>query len=167
MRLVLFALMSLCAACFMMPRAVIADGKVFMSLAEDPNSATMPDQQALIYYKDGVQTLVIETRFVGTAGNFAWVVPLPAPPEVAPATTGLFKTLRAMHQPKIERRAGSLTPPRAVPSEGMNSTTATKRSSAAHRNPASRLRVARMMSSITDDTTHSGVSEPARRSIFG
>lgn len=83
------------------PSAALADGKVFLALAENASTATMPDQQALIHFKDGVETLAIETRFVGAAENFAWVVPLPAVPEITPATPGLFKTLRAMHQPKI------------------------------------------------------------------
>lgn len=95
MRIVVAVVMSTwCAMSF-------ADGKVFKSVAEDPTAATMPDQQALIHFKDGVETLVIETRFTGTAANFAWVVPLPTAPEVTPATRGLFKTLRAMHQPRI------------------------------------------------------------------
>jgi hypothetical protein len=87
---------------------VCADGKVFKRLAEDPSAATMPDQQALIHFKDGVETLAIETRFTGSAENFAWVVPLPAAPEVSPATRGLFTTLRAMHQPEIKGNYQSL-----------------------------------------------------------
>lgn len=78
-----------------------ADGKVFQRMAEDQRGATMPDQQALIYFKNGVETLAIETRVTGAASDFAWVVPLPAAPEITAATPGLFKTLRAMHQPRI------------------------------------------------------------------
>ncbi len=78
-----------------------ADGKVFRILAEDPTGATMPDQQALIHFKDGVETLAIETALHGFAGELCVGGAAAAAPEVSPATPGLFKTLRAMHQPEI------------------------------------------------------------------
>ncbi|HWH72236.1 MAG TPA: hypothetical protein VNT26_22935, partial [Candidatus Sulfotelmatobacter sp.] len=42
----------------------------------------IPNQQALIHFADGIEQLVIETAFLGEGTNFAWVVPLPAAPEV-------------------------------------------------------------------------------------
>ncbi|MCC6426568.1 MAG: DUF2330 domain-containing protein [Phycisphaerales bacterium] len=76
-----------------------ADGKVF-AVAASP--ATIPGQQALICYKDGVQTLAIETRFHGEGKEFAWVVPLPAAPEISGTTTGVFPSLRAVFLPVVE-----------------------------------------------------------------
>lgn len=61
----------------------------------------IPDQQALIVYSNGVERLVIETRFYGAGTNFAWVVPLPAPPLVEPASPGLFPTLDYLFRPRI------------------------------------------------------------------
>jgi hypothetical protein len=61
----------------------------------------IPDQQALIHYANGTETLVIETSFTGQGTNFAWVVPLPAVAKIEPASTGLFPTLQTIFQPKV------------------------------------------------------------------
>ena len=91
-----------------------ADGKAFVLRAQDPGSVRMPDQQALISFDNGVQTLAIETRFESSGSNFAWVVPLPAVPTVEAATQGLFPTLQALFQPKVIEREpvalGALVP---------------------------------------------------------
>jgi len=50
----------------------------------------IPDQRALINFSNGVERLVIETRFTGRGTNFTWVVPLPAKPVIEVATPGLF-----------------------------------------------------------------------------
>jgi Uncharacterized protein conserved in bacteria (DUF2330) len=83
-----------------LPLAVWADGMVIPPMAF-PANVTIPDQQALICYSNGVERLVIETRFTGSGTNFAWVVPLPSQPMIEPATTGLFPTLEYMFQPEI------------------------------------------------------------------
>lgn len=79
---------------------VWADGKVFPPAAI-PTEVTIPDQRALIRWSKGVEHLVIETRLAGSGTNFAWVVPLPSPPTVAPATSGLFPTLEHLLQPTV------------------------------------------------------------------
>jgi hypothetical protein len=89
-----------------------ADGKVFPSL--DYAATDTPDQRALIHWADGVQTLVIETRFSGEGTDFAWIVPLPAEPEVFEATTGLFPTLRVVFSPRIHAESGTLIGPGAI-----------------------------------------------------
>lgn len=81
----------------------LGEGKVFPSTAF-PADVKIPDQSALIIWSNGVERLVIETRFVGEGTNFAWVVPLPAVPEIEPATTGLFPTLRVCLQPSVLHR---------------------------------------------------------------
>lgn len=93
--------------------AAHGDGKVF---GRAEAVVTIPGQQALIHFADGVQTLVIETRFQPSAANsaaagadapFAWVVPVPGPraagggvPEVSAVTTGVFPTLRTVCSPR-------------------------------------------------------------------
>lgn len=62
---------------------------------------TIPDQEALIHYRDGVETLVIESRFTGEGDRFAWIVPLPSEPKIVPVTTGVFPTLRLQSQPRV------------------------------------------------------------------
>jgi hypothetical protein len=117
--------MLVCAAAWLMPAAdASADGKVFARATAVVN---IPDQEALIHYADGVETLVIETRFEppaataagdktadgekdGEMAAYAWVVPVPGPrasgggggvPEVFATTTGVFPTLRAVCAPSI------------------------------------------------------------------
>lgn len=102
-----------------------ADGKVF---AREGVVATIPDQRALIHFADGVQTLVIETRFASSgsptggqesnaesregpsgspsrssSGDFAWVVPVPSVPELIEVTPGLMPTVQANFQPRLAR----------------------------------------------------------------
>ncbi|GEM_PF-2170739 len=92
-----------------------ADGKIF---ARASAIVEIPDQEALIHFAHGVETLVIETRFTPVEQSaasdlppYAWVVPVPGPradggnrsaPEVFAVTTGLFPTLRALCAPRIE-----------------------------------------------------------------
>lgn len=80
-----------------------ADGKMFPPRAV-PVELRMPDQRALLWWSNGVERLVIETRFVGEGTNFAWVVPLPSAPKVEAATTGLFPTLTHLLQPQVKHR---------------------------------------------------------------
>lgn len=80
--------------------AALADGMVVPSTAY-PAKVTIPDQRALICYSNGIERLVIETRFTGSGTNFAWIVPLPAKPLIEEATTGLFPTLQFLFRPEI------------------------------------------------------------------
>jgi hypothetical protein len=82
-----------------LPIRLVADGKFFpTALAAN---VTIPDQRALIHFTNGVERLVIETRFTGPGTNFAWVVPLPSQPTVEEASTGLFPTLEYLFRPRI------------------------------------------------------------------
>ncbi|MCZ6785621.1 MAG: DUF2330 domain-containing protein [Planctomycetota bacterium] len=58
------------------------DGKVFSKAVP---VVEIPDQRALIHWEDGRERLVIETSFRGEGTEFAWVVPLPALPEIEAA----------------------------------------------------------------------------------
>ncbi|MFM7102351.1 MAG: DUF2330 domain-containing protein, partial [Verrucomicrobiota bacterium] len=78
----------------------LADGKIFPPTAiAEP--VRIPDQRALLAWSNGVERLVIETRFTGRGTNFAWVVPLPSPPVVEPTSRGLFPTLLHLMQPEV------------------------------------------------------------------
>lgn len=61
----------------------------------------IPDQQALICYSAGIENLVIETSFKGEGTNFAWVVPLPATPEIKPVREDFFDNVRVMFRPNL------------------------------------------------------------------
>ncbi|MGD1085723.1 MAG: DUF2330 domain-containing protein, partial [Verrucomicrobiota bacterium] len=77
-----------------------ADGMV-MQAGAVPAEVRIPDQRALIQFTNGVERLVIETRFTGVGTNFAWVVPVPSPPVIEEASTGLFPTLQCLFQPRL------------------------------------------------------------------
>src|SRR5690349_13464671 len=83
-----------------LPIAALADGGIIPTIAY-PAKVTIPDQRALICLSNGTERLVIETRFTGEGTNFAWVVPLPNPPVIEEATTGLFPTLEYLFRPEI------------------------------------------------------------------
>jgi hypothetical protein len=85
--------------------SAVADGKAFPFLLYDPTSITMPDQRAIIAWDEGVQTLAIETTIVGAEGETAWIIPLPAVPEIEAGTPGLFPTVqRVFADPVVHPR---------------------------------------------------------------
>lgn len=76
-----------------------ADGIILPPVAAP--EVTMPDQRALLVWRDNTETLVIESRFVSAGERFAWVVPLPARPEIRAATSGTLPSLEASFRPRI------------------------------------------------------------------
>lgn len=99
--------------CLVLPALVLADGKIFLTPIA-VSQATIPDQQALISYADGTETLVIETRFSGQGDRFAWVVPLPSVPKVSAVTKGLFPTLQSLFRPTVLHREELLAVPCSI-----------------------------------------------------
>ena len=77
-----------------------ADGIILPPVAAP--EVTMPDQRALLIWRDGLETLVIESRFTGKGRDFAWIVPLPSKPEIKPATAGTLPTAAAVFRPRIK-----------------------------------------------------------------
>ena len=74
-----------------------ADGIVFAKAAP----TTTPDQRAMLQFSNGVERLVIETSYIGSGTNFAWVVPLPANPKVEAVSTNFFEYLNLAYQPRL------------------------------------------------------------------
>lgn len=83
--------------------AAFGDGKVFPFALQRVAHPVIPDQQALIHFKDGRETLAIETRFSGEGTDFAWVVPLPSVPQVSAGTRGLFPSLQFLFRQRVSR----------------------------------------------------------------
>lgn len=83
-----------------LPFSAPADGVVIPPTAL-PDPVNIPDQRALISFSNGVERLVIETRFTGMGTNFAWVVPLPSRPVIEAATPGLFPTVAFQLRPEV------------------------------------------------------------------
>lgn len=105
------AVVAVAIGCLLGAGPAAADGKVFTPLRAAP--ARMPDQQALLVWDGptegpGTQTLVIDSRFVADGEELAWVIPLPAVPEVSVLPRGLFTTLEVICAPAIVQGGGEL-----------------------------------------------------------
>lgn len=78
-----------------------ADG-IMMPPRVAPYMPEMPSQRAIVAYRDGVETLVVESAFKGAGKEMAWILPVPATPtEIAKATPGLFTVLQINLQPEV------------------------------------------------------------------
>ena len=85
--------------------SAFACGMVFSTSSVRPE-VEISWEQALIHYADGIETLVIETGFIGEGEEFAWIVPLPAVPEVRESTSGLFPTLQVIFSLRVIHTVG-------------------------------------------------------------
>jgi hypothetical protein len=88
--------------CVVSGASALGDGMVFPEVVYP--KVEIPNQQALIHFSGGVERLVIETSFSGEGTNFAWVVPLPAVPEVRPVSEDFFSRLRGAFAPQLVHR---------------------------------------------------------------
>lgn len=79
--------------CFMLPQLVLADG---MLVPPEDYWVQETDQEAVILYDQGVETLVISITFEGDAKDFGWVVPAPALPTVRKGSDELFTNLEEL-----------------------------------------------------------------------
>lgn len=81
----------------------LADGMIigWRELYED-------SQVALLEHRDGRETLHILPKYIGEASEFAWVVPVPAQPEVAASDERLFWDLASLTGPEYRSRDGFL-----------------------------------------------------------
>ncbi|MFH1421618.1 MAG: DUF2330 domain-containing protein [Planctomycetota bacterium] len=91
------------------PQSVIADGgfyrPIYSTNLEDPS---MPSQQAIIIYDEGVETLIVSSEYSGEPEEFAWVLPLPSvPSDIDVASDNIFSGIRELTQPEIIISYGS------------------------------------------------------------
>ncbi|MEA2007310.1 MAG: DUF2330 domain-containing protein [Patescibacteria group bacterium] len=66
------------------------------------------DQKAVIFFEDGMENLILSISFQGDAGDFAWIVPTPAKPEVEKSTDALFTRLDELTKPEYPEPARDL-----------------------------------------------------------
>ncbi|AQT67682.1 hypothetical protein STSP2_00830 [Anaerohalosphaera lusitana] len=84
-----------------LPAAAHADGKIFPR-AHIKAKLAMPSQRAIISYRDGIETLIVESSFEGPGEEFGWIIPVPnEPTQFKAATPGLLDTLELNLRPKI------------------------------------------------------------------
>jgi hypothetical protein len=99
-----------------MAMPAIGDGKMFWREKVPP---TIPYQRALILFKDGTETLVLQSKYEipkkETKASLGWVVPAPAVPEVATmradAAQHMFLTLNLMSRPRVTSISDIVFPP--------------------------------------------------------
>lgn len=88
--------------------ATVASGRL---VSTDEAPVTIPSQRALILHDQGIETLVLQCQYEtsGAAGDrpLGWVVPVPAPPELASLTgesaERVFRFLDTRSQPEVTR----------------------------------------------------------------
>lgn len=51
------------------------------------------DQKAVIFYENGLETLILSVTFRGDAEDFGWVIPTPSRPQVSKSSDELFASL--------------------------------------------------------------------------
>ena len=85
-------------------RMVDADGVYFPKTDTSARYAadiTEPEQKAAIIHYKGLQRMILQVSFVGSADEFAWLVPTPSVPEVTACKQPVFHTLQQATAPRI------------------------------------------------------------------
>ncbi|MCC7434898.1 MAG: DUF2330 domain-containing protein [Methanoregulaceae archaeon] len=66
---------------------------------------TIPDQRAIIVWNEGQQTLFVESNLRAAAGEYSWVIPLPAPPtEIGKARPSVMDLVFGELSPMVRAR---------------------------------------------------------------
>ncbi len=79
-------------ALLLAPTAVWADGGFF----PPQHPMEEPEQMALLSWQDGQETMLLQVSFAGQDPDFAWLVPLPAEPQVEEGPFGVFSDLQTL-----------------------------------------------------------------------
>ena len=80
------------------------DGKAWPGVAY-PDIPNIPAQRAMIVFRDGVETLIVESTMDTPSPDIGWVLPLPAEPtQLAVADPGLLTSLSYGQSPEIVAR---------------------------------------------------------------
>ena len=78
----------------------LADGFFIPEVRE--NLPDIPIQRAVVTYREGTETLIIESTLNGSGKNFGWIIPVPGEPlRFEKVSPGLLKTLSARIGSKI------------------------------------------------------------------
>jgi hypothetical protein len=97
----LLAALLLLAAVVLVADPARADGKFFrrLEVADEPG---IQAQRALIAFRDGVQTLIVQSDITGNDTSYGWILPLPAEPTAIEACRpNTLTALRSLTQPVV------------------------------------------------------------------
>jgi hypothetical protein len=83
------------------PTLVRADG---MIIPKPSYYVDESGQKAVIWHDGKRETLILSTSFSGNAEDFAWIIPVPAKPEVTYSKDELFTALEDYTRPKVQDR---------------------------------------------------------------
>ena len=93
----------------LMVSSVLANGVYFPQEAY-PAMPTIPIQRAIIVYRDGIETLIVESTVDSESPEVGWILPLPKEPEkLEVADSGMLVSMsmclrsRLIHDLKIQR----------------------------------------------------------------
>lgn len=107
MKTVCFPMLSTVIVCLTIQTATLADGKFFPSMVGGEKNPLIPHQRAIIAFRDGVQTLIVESSVQGIGQDLGWVIPLPAEPtEITACKPGTLRSAYQVVGPKIRTSVG-------------------------------------------------------------
>ena len=100
-RRVCLFILALAAVFLAVVPAARADG-VYIPDRAFPALPTIPVQRAVIVYRNGTETLLVESAFQSDSPNVAWILPLPAPPtDLKLAEAGAISSTAYSMRPQI------------------------------------------------------------------
>ncbi len=91
-----FLRVALVACALFMPTRAAACGGLFCNVRPVEQTG---EQIAFVYEPDGTVSTVVQIRYQGSAEDFAWVLPVPAAPEVGLGTAAFFTALGRSTRP--------------------------------------------------------------------
>jgi len=81
--------------------SVIADGKFFrrLEVADEPG---IQAQRAVVAFRDGIETLIVQSDVAGKDSSYGWVLPLPAEPtSIEPCQANSLNALGSVVRPEV------------------------------------------------------------------
>jgi len=87
--------------CLGAAHVALADGAYWPARAF-PKMPEIPAQRAIVAYRDGIETLIVESAVTSESERVAWILPLPAEPtDIAPVDPGILTTASFCTRPHI------------------------------------------------------------------
>ncbi len=96
-------ILAACAILTLAPGA-LADGK-YLPLVAYPKTPEIPAQRAILAFRNGQETLIVESAVQTDSPRVGWILPLPAEPtQISPVDPGVMNTVWFCTRPEIVSR---------------------------------------------------------------